>query len=268
MHLASGGQLLQCNLFHDASLTEVMETLHHLTALAGPHHRCTRRMAAVRLSRNDHRVYDLVGRVVHRQHLEPSQVCRRIHHRVQESPGSVRASRHQDGARGHVVREVLDHPDLVVVADPHQRRQEHHVVAPQRVGHAEDVRRVELHASGHVGVPTHQETSPSIGRGVQVVVMELRFLHVSRGQHEGAQRQRAGANERHPGRRRARHVPLQEGVLQLAELEIIGVVREEVEVVKRVVITSQHIRVVALHEAFGLSTELDELAPHVLHLFA
>ncbi|THU56542.1 hypothetical protein C4D60_Mb11t18320 [Musa balbisiana] len=203
-----GGELFQCNLFHHASMAEVMEALHHLTALARPHHGCsTRGVAAVRLPGHDHRVDDLVAGVVNRQHLEPSQV-RRLHHRVQEGPGAVGAPHHQDGARGHVARDVLDHPDLLVVANPHQRRKEHHVEPPQFVGHAEHVRRVERHAGRHVGVAAQQPTGPIVGGRVEIVVVELRRRHVLLGQHDGGQRQRAGADERHPARR-ARHVPHQ-----------------------------------------------------------
>ncbi|URE01519.1 hypothetical protein MUK42_06934 [Musa troglodytarum] len=167
-------------------MAKVMEALHHLTALAGPHHgRRAGCMAALWLPSDDHRVDDLVGGVSHREHLEAFQV-RRLHHRVQEGPSSVGASRHQEGTGGHVARKVVHHADLVVVADPHQRRQENHVVAPQRVGHGEDVLGVERHASRHARVALYQATSPGVGRRVQIVVVELRLLHVARGQHDGA----------------------------------------------------------------------------------
>ncbi|KAF7084056.1 hypothetical protein CFC21_087749 [Triticum aestivum] len=222
------------------------------------------------LTGDDDRVDHLTFGVVHGQHLEPAPPdVLRVDDGVQEAAGAVRAPHDQGRPLQHVRTQVGYHLGLLLGRHADKRGEEDHVVRAELLREVGDVRRVELHARAHA-VLARAEQLPGalVGRAAQVVVVEVRIGQVVRGEDEGAERQRAGADEGDARRRDARHVARQELVLQPAEVDVVTVVGEAGEVVERVVEGGEQVGVVRLELPLGGGAEADERLPHPLVLRA
>uniref|UniRef100_A0A0E0CZI3 Uncharacterized protein n=1 Tax=Oryza meridionalis TaxID=40149 RepID=A0A0E0CZI3_9ORYZ len=213
------------------------------------------------LAGDDDGVDHLVLRVAHRQNVEPATPdVLGIDDRVQEPARPVRAPHDERRAVRHVRAQVRDHPGLLLGRHAHERRQEHDVVRaelPRQGGHVGGVER-HARAEALVGA-AEQPPRPLVGRAAPVVV---------RGEHEGAERQRARPDEGDAGGSNAGDVADEEVVLQLAQVDVVAVVREAGEVVERVVEGGEHVGVVRLEVALAGGAEADELLPHRLRLRA
>nr|ACN28439.1 unknown [Zea mays] len=221
------------------------------------------------LTRDDDGVDHLPLRVVHGEHVEAAAAdLVWVDDGVQEGARAVRAAHHQRGAGRHVPPEVLHHARLLLGRHAHERRQEDDVVggqAPRDVGH---VGGAERHARGERGVGAHEAARPAVGLRADVVVVEGGGGEVARGEHEGAERERAGPHEGDAGGRRARDVARQQAVLQLAQQQVVAEVGEERQVVQRAVQGRQQVRVVRLQLGLGVGAAADEARAHALQLRA
>uniref|UniRef100_A0A0E0CZI2 Uncharacterized protein n=1 Tax=Oryza meridionalis TaxID=40149 RepID=A0A0E0CZI2_9ORYZ len=238
------------------------------------------------LAGDDDGVDHLVLRVAHRQNVEPATPdVLGIDDRVQEPARPVRAPHDERRAVRHVRAQVRDHPGLLLGRHAHERRQEHDVVRaelPRQGGHVGGVER-HARAEALVGA-AEQPPRPLVGRAAPVVVVEHRVRQVVRGEHEGAERQRARPDEGDAGGSNAGDVADEEVVLQLAQVDVVAVVREAGEVVERVDVVAvvreagevvervveggEHVGVVRLEVALAGGAEADELLPHRLRLRA
>jgi hypothetical protein len=221
------------------------------------------------LAGDDDGVDHLPLRVVHGEHVEAAAAdLLGVNHGVQEAARAVRAPHHQRGAGRHVPAEVLDDARLLLGGHAHERRQEDDVVGGQFPGDVGDVGGAERHARGERGVGAHEAARAVVGVPADVVVVEGGGGEVARGEHEGAERERAGADEGDAGGGRARDVARQQAVLELAQQEVVGEVGEERQVVQRVVEGGQHVGVVRLQQRLGVGAEADEARAHALQLRA
>uniref|UniRef100_A0A804M1U8 Uncharacterized protein n=1 Tax=Zea mays TaxID=4577 RepID=A0A804M1U8_MAIZE len=144
------------------------------------------------LAGDDDGVDHLPLRVVHGEHVEAAAAdLLGVNHGVQEAARAVRAPHHQRGAGRHVPAEVLDDARLLLGGHAHERRQEDDVVGGQFPGDVGDVGGAERHARGERGVGAHEAARAVVGVPADVVVVEGGGGEVARGEHEGAERERA-----------------------------------------------------------------------------
>lgn len=115
---------------------------------------------------------------------------------------------------------------------------------------------------GQVRIGRNEAGSHGIGGRVDVIVVESGGGEVVSGQDNGSEGEGAGADEGDPGGGRLgrSRVLGEDGELKVAELEVVGKVRENIQMVKRVFKgRAQEGGEMALQEALGLATQPDEL---------
>lgn len=201
----------------------------------------------------------------HGEHLEASKIAG-LNHRVQESTSPMGAPQHQKRSRSHVLGQMIDDPILLRLVHPHESRQINNIILFQVLGHVQDIAGVKDHALGQIIIRRKQAEGHGIGLWVDVIVVEGGGGEVIGGQDDGSERERTRADEGYGGRD-ASAVLGEDGELKEAELEVVGVVREDVEVAERVVEGAEDGGVVALEKAFGLATESNEFGSNLLKAF-